>query len=170
MLEENKKKWEEQLQHAGLSSKQSHRLESFDQAQRKYKKQKKDESFGWDAYNQESTYRAYEKRASKIEPDMKTYSRLKEDNDNFYQEKEILAYGKAPKLPEENVERMVSELRSAEERRAKFSRRRAYRESQDVDHINKRNEAFNKKLDRAFGQFTSEIKANLERGTALPDT
>lgn len=171
MYEESKKKWQDQLQSAGISSKEAYRLETSEQAERKYKKQKKkDESFGWDAYNQDSTYRAYEKRVEKMEPDMETYERMKREDGNFYQEKDTLSYGKAPRVPEENVERMVNEFKAVEEKRAKFSRRRAYRENQDIDHINKRNEAFNKKLDRAYGRYTDEIKANLERGTALPDS
>ena len=50
-----------------------------------------------------------------------------------------------------------------------FSRRRAFRADKDVDYINDRNAHFNKKIQRAFGAATAEIKANLERGTALPD-
>mmetsp|Transcript_2024 Transcript_2024/g.12992 ORF Transcript_2024/g.12992 Transcript_2024/m.12992 type:complete len:193 (+) Transcript_2024:886-1464(+) len=171
MYEENKKRWQDQLQSAGISSKEAYRLETSEQAERKYKKQKKkDESFGWDAYNQDSTYRAYEKRTEKLVPDMEAYENMKKGDENFYQEKDTLSYGKAPEVPAENVERMVNEFKSVEEKRAKFSRRRAYRENQDIDHINKRNEAFNKKLERAYGQYTDEIKANLERGTALPDS
>lgn len=49
-----------------------------------------------------------------------------------------------------------------------FSRRRKFREDRDVDYINDRNAHFNKKIERAFGAATAEIKANLERGTALP--
>jgi pre-mRNA-splicing factor SYF2 len=52
---------------------------------------------------------------------------------------------------------------------AKFSRRRAFRDAKDVDYINDRNAGFNRKIERAFGGVTQEIKANLERGTALPD-
>lgn len=50
-----------------------------------------------------------------------------------------------------------------------FSRRRRFREEKDIDSINDRNEHFNKKIERAFGKYTLEIKNNLERGTALPD-
>ena len=45
--------------------------------------------------------------------------------------------------------------------------RRAFNEEADVDYINKRNAHFNKKVERAYGEFTKEIKLNLERGTAL---
>lgn len=55
------------------------------------------------------------------------------------------------------------------ERREKFSRRRAFLEDQiDVDFINERNRKFNKKISRAFDEYTSDTKQSLERGTALP--
>lgn len=37
----------------------------------------------------------------------------------------------------------------------------------DVTYINKRNKVFNKKVARYFDKYTSEIRENLERGTAL---
>ena len=55
------------------------------------------------------------------------------------------------------------------DKRNNYSRRRKYHADKDVDFINDRNAHFNKKIDRAFGQYTQETKANLERGTALPD-
>ncbi len=64
---------------------------------------------------------------------------------------------------------MVAELAERDRKRADYSRRRAHRADTAVDFINARNEHFNKKLDRAFGRHTAEIRANLERGTALPD-
>lgn len=69
----------------------------------------------------------------------------------------------------EAVEAMVAELNAKQAQREAFSRRRAFRMDADVDYINERNAHFNKKIDRAFGKHTAEIKANLERGTALPD-
>ena len=54
-------------------------------------------------------------------------------------------------------------------KRAAYSRRRRHQDDKDVDSINNRNEHFNRKLERAYGAYTQEIKANLERGTALPD-
>ena len=50
--------------------------------------------------------------------------------------------------------------------RKKFSRRRA-QVGGDVDYINDRNRAFNKRVERAYGEYTTEIKQNLERGSAL---
>jgi pre-mRNA-splicing factor SYF2 len=48
-----------------------------------------------------------------------------------------------------------------------YSRRRPVYEDQDVNYINERNRHFNLKLNRFFEKEAAEIKANLERGTAL---
>ena len=53
------------------------------------------------------------------------------------------------------------------DKRAKFSRRRAHDDGADVDYINERNMKFNKKLERFYGNYTKDIKDNLERGTAV---
>ena len=78
-------------------------------------------------------------------------------------------YGKAPKSSDDKIERMVKELKDRDEKHQSFSRRRKFHEEKDIDSINDRNEHFNKKIERAFGKYTLEIKNNLERGTALPD-
>ena len=70
-------------------------------------------------------------------------------------------------MPTERIDAMVMELNA---RKGKaFGRRRAFQPDKDVDSINDRNEHFNKKIDRFFSPHTREIKANLERGTALPE-
>ncbi|KAG5596812.1 hypothetical protein H5410_038044 [Solanum commersonii] len=78
-------------------------------------------------------------------------------------------YGQAPKSSDDKIERMVKELKDRDEKRQSFSRRRRFHEEKDIDSINDRNEHFNKKIERAFGKYTLEIKNSLERGTALPD-
>ena len=67
------------------------------------------------------------------------------------------------------ADEVAAELEAQKQKRANFSRRRTHRDDADVTHINERNEHFNRKIERAFGEHTREIKANLERGTALPD-
>ncbi len=52
-------------------------------------------------------------------------------------------------------------------KREKFSRRRTFDEGADVDYINERNMKFNRKLERFYGEYTKDIKDNLERGTAI---
>jgi pre-mRNA-splicing factor SYF2 len=75
----------------------------------------------------------------------------------------------APQVPVERMDAMVMELNARKGARKTISRRRAFEPEKDVDSINDRNEMFNKKIDRFFSPHTREIKANLERGTALPE-
>ncbi len=60
-----------------------------------------------------------------------------------------------------------SDIESQVAKRKLFSRRRPVYEDQDVNYINERNRHFNLKLNRYFEKEAAEIKANLERGTAL---
>lgn len=53
------------------------------------------------------------------------------------------------------------------EKRSKFHRRRQHHDETDIDYINESNAKFNKKAERYYGQYTEEIKQNLERGTAI---
>ncbi|CAA3030588.1 Hypothetical predicted protein [Olea europaea subsp. europaea] len=124
---------------------------------------------GWDVFNQRTLYNAYKKRTKNIDVDLEGYSKMKESDPEFYREASSLQYGKAPKISEEKIDKMVKELKDKEEKARSFSRRRKYREEKDIDSINDRNEHFNKKIERAFGKYTLEIKNNLERGTTLPD-
>jgi pre-mRNA-splicing factor SYF2 len=48
-------------------------------------------------------------------------------------------------------------------KREKYNRRRRHNDDADIDYINERNMKFNNKLERFYGEYTSEIKQNLER-------
>jgi len=78
-----------------------------------------------------------------------------------------LDYANQTPLNPEAVDRMVQELEATAERRSKFSRRRPFREDATVDYISERNRVFNAKVKRHYDKYTAEIRANLERGTAL---
>lgn len=169
-LEERKKKVGRLLEANGLDMTKAYMLDTQDAAEAKYKKWEKDPApFGWDVFNQKTLYNAYKKRTKNVDVNLEEYHKMKEEDPEFYREASSLQYGKAPKTSEENIERMVKELNDRDEKRKAFSRRRKFREEKDVDSINDRNEHFNKKIERAFGKYTLEIKNNLERGTALPD-
>ena len=71
------------------------------------------------------------------------------------------------KPSEAAVNRMVGDLEQQYAKRSKFSRRRPFDIDADIDYINERNRAFNKKIERYYGKYTAEIKQNLERGTAV---
>ncbi|XP_027366263.1 pre-mRNA-splicing factor syf2 isoform X2 [Abrus precatorius] len=169
-LEDRKKKIGKLLDANGLDLSKAYMLDTQEAAEEKYKKWEKDPApFGWDVFNQKTLYNAYKKRTKNIEVDVDEYTRMKEADPEFYREASSLQYGKAPKISEEKIDRMVQELKDREEKRKSFSRRRRFHEEKDIDSINDRNEHFNKKIERAFGKYTLEIKNNLERGTALPD-
>ena len=155
--EEIKAKKEKQLEAYGLKKEDSYLLQSADAAEQIYKKQKKKaETFGWDGFNQKSLYKAYEKRANKIEVDAEEYERTANGT----------TYVSAPS--EAAMDRMVKELEEKQDRASKWSRRRKHGDK-TFDAINERNAHFNRKANRFFDEATKEIKQNLERGTALPD-
>ncbi|XAR72688.1 hypothetical protein NMG60_11019414 [Bertholletia excelsa] len=169
-FEERKKKIGKLLDASGLDMTKAFMLDTEEMAEAKYKKwDKKETPHGWDVFNQKTLYNAYKKRTKNIDVDIMEYNQMKEADPEFYREASSLQYGKAPKTSEDRVEKMVKELKDREEKRKSFSRRRRFHEDKDIDSINDRNEHFNKKIERAFGKYTLEIKNNLERGTALPD-
>ncbi|XWS55105.1 hypothetical protein CRYUN_Cryun10bG0146700 [Craigia yunnanensis] len=169
-LEERKKKIGKLLDANGLDLQKAYMLDTQEAAEAKYKKWEKDPApFGWDVFNQKTLYNAYKKRTKNVDVDLEEYNKMKEADPEFYREASSLQYGKAPKISEDKIDKMVKELKDREEKRQSFSRRRKFHEEKDIDSINDRNEHFNKKIERAFGKYTLEIKNNLERGTALPD-
>ncbi|XP_006656480.1 pre-mRNA-splicing factor syf2 [Oryza brachyantha] len=169
-LEDRKKKIGKLLDSNGLDMTKSYMLDTQETAEAKYKKWEKEPApYGWDVFNQKTLYDAYKKRTKNIDVDMEAYNKAKEADPEFYRDASSLQYGKVSKVPEENIDRMVNELKERDEKRKAFSRRRKFHEDKDIDSINDRNEHFNKKVERAFGKYTLEIKNNLERGTALPD-
>ncbi|GFP93364.1 pre-mRNA-splicing factor syf2 [Phtheirospermum japonicum] len=169
-LEERKKKIGRLLDANGLDMSKAYMMDTQEMAESKYKKWEKEPApAGWDVFNQKTLYNAYKKRTKNMNIDLEEYNKMKEADQEFYREASSLQYGKAPKISEDNINRMVKELKEREEKSRVFSRRRKFREEKDIDSINDRNEHFNKKIERAFGKYTLEIKNNLERGTALPD-
>ncbi|GLC37960.1 hypothetical protein PLESTB_001498000 [Pleodorina starrii] len=168
--EEKQKRRAEELERLGLDPTQAHRLETAEAAALKYdKREKKGGPTGWGVFASENLYQAYLKRAENVPYSQEDYEKAKAADPEFYRDADSLQYGQNPKLPAENVDKMVAELVDRDRKKDEYSRRRRYNDGADVDFINDRNAHFNKKIQRAFGQFTSEIKANLERGTALPD-
>ncbi|KAI3904413.1 hypothetical protein MKW98_014593 [Papaver atlanticum] len=169
-MEDRKKKIGKLLDSNGLDMTKAYMLDTQEAAESKYKKWEKEPApFGWDVFNQKTLYNAYKKRTKNIECNLEEYNKMKEADPEFYREASSLQYGKTPKISEDKIDKMVKELNDRDGKRKEFSRRRKFHEEKDIDSINDRNEHFNKKIERAFGKYTLEIKNNLERGTALPD-
>lgn len=69
----------------------------------------------------------------------------------------------------ENVDRLVEDLRKAEETRLRKRRERGRDgdDGGDVTFINDKNKQFNQKLARFYNKYTAEIRESFERGTAI---
>ena len=128
------------------------------------KKSKRRGEYGWDVFNNEAQYRHYKKSQRRTEGDGRaaTGDEVVDEGDP-----DPLAYGHAPPVTKERAQALVEDMHAAALRRASYSRRRTFNEDADVTSINSRNEVYNKKIERAFDPYTAEIKANLERGSAL---
>eukprot|EP00747_Dinoflagellata_sp_TGD_P125748 gnl/TRDRNA2_/TRDRNA2_174197_c0_seq1.p1 gnl/TRDRNA2_/TRDRNA2_174197_c0~~gnl/TRDRNA2_/TRDRNA2_174197_c0_seq1.p1 ORF type:complete len:186 (-),score=0.74 gnl/TRDRNA2_/TRDRNA2_174197_c0_seq1:219-776(-) len=69
----------------------------------------------------------------------------------------------AVSIPDPNIDIMTSDLKKQIINRMKHSRSRIYHTDKYVDSVNDRNANFNRKLERAFGKFTTEIDRFGER-------
>lgn len=90
------------------------------------------------------------------------------DNDGrFYATEDSTAFVEQ-KPKKENVDRLVDDLRKAEEvRMKKRAQRRGAQDEGDVSYINEKNKQFNLKLGRFYDRYTVGIREAFERGTAL---
>jgi len=141
----------------------------YQDKKRRKKEKQKEKSFAWSQYNPESQYNVHEKRVKSIEFNEEEYKTQKEatKEEDFFRDAHSINYGQNIPVDRKKVERMVDELNKSVEKRKNYSRRRAHHEEKYVDYINERNKVFNQKIERAFGQYTAEVKQNLERGNAL---
>ena len=132
-------------------------------------------SFGWNVFNSDTLYKAYDKRCNKLSNSQNVYldsvdvgNNSNNNNGNNDIINNDLNYGgMGNNIEQESIDEMVNELNETINRRSKFQRRRRYYQDADVNYINKRNMVFNKKVERAYAKYTAQIRANLERGTAL---
>ncbi|KAK8081841.1 Pre-mRNA-splicing factor syf-2 [Apiospora saccharicola] len=67
------------------------------------------------------------------------------------------------------VDRLVDDLKRAEENRLKKRKERMAEngDDQDVTYINEKNKQFNQKLNRFYNKYTAEIRDSFERGTMI---
>ncbi|XP_035217305.1 pre-mRNA-splicing factor syf2-like [Stegodyphus dumicola] len=129
-------------------------------------KKKKNPDPGFSSY-EDAAVRQYERLTKKMKPDMATYMKQKEQmGEAFYPTKDTIIIG-LHQDSKESIDNMVEDLEKQIDKHSKFSRRRRYNDDADINYINERNMKFNKKLERFYGQYTAEIKQNLERGTAI---
>ncbi|KAI5286770.1 pre-mRNA-splicing factor syf2 [Ascosphaera acerosa] len=83
-----------------------------------------------------------------------------------------VAAAAASKPKREAVDRLVADLRRAEEvrlknRRDKAAKQKDREDGEDVTYINDKNKKFNEQLARFYNKYTSEIRESFERGTMI---
>jgi len=115
-----------------------------------------------------ATARAYDRHTSQLKPDMAKYAEEKAQlgEEFFYPTADTLVQGKH-KDSKEAIDRMCTDLEKQAEKRAKFKRRRPYDPEAPIDFVNDQNRRFNRKIERFYGEYTQDIKNNIERGTAV---
>ncbi|XP_058834712.1 pre-mRNA-splicing factor Syf2 [Topomyia yanbarensis] len=133
----------------------------------KLKAKKRNADPGFSDYEAQ-TARQYNRLIKTMEPrDLVKYEEQKEKyGDAFYGGPNVVLQGMHKDSPKA-VDKMVKDLEQQIDKRKKFSRRRTHNDDADIDYINEKNARFNKKLERFYGEHTTEIKQNLERGTAI---
>lgn len=131
------------------------------------KKFKKNPDPGFSDYEAQ-TARQYNRLVKNFPPrDMVKYEEQKQKlGDAFYGGPNAIIHG-LHKDTTGAIDNMVKDLEQQIAKRKKFSRRRTHNDDADIDYINEKNARFNKKLERFYGEHTTEIKQNLERGTAI---
>lgn len=80
------------------------------------------------------------------------------------------SYAHDHKPTKEAIDRLVEDLEKGERARLKARAARGIRDEQDmgdVTYINQKNKQFNDKLNRFYNKYTTEIRENFERGTAI---
>jgi len=136
-----------------------------DQRERK-RRQKVDPDQGFSSF-EAATARKYNALVRQIKPNMERYEAAKERaGEAFYAGAGTVVHG-THKDRKEAIEKMAEDVKKQVEKREKYSRRRMHDADADIDYINERNMKFNKKLERFYGDYTKDIKDNLERGTAV---
>merc|ERR1712154_306902 len=125
------------------------------------KKRKTEAAFGWNVFNDDTLYTAYNKRIAKIN---KNSGFIKDTKQLFDVNSLDYAQNDDEEIDEDNMDNMVNELNQQIAKRKKFQRRRPHQES-NITYINNRNMVFNKKVERAYGKITNKIRVSLERGS-----
>ncbi|KAL8732076.1 MAG: hypothetical protein Q9166_003030 [cf. Caloplaca sp. 2 TL-2023] len=156
------------------------------------KKEKHREDVAFQDYRQDAR-KIYKRQLREMQPDMEGYEREKaaavqkaamsggleivetEDGELAAVDKHGTFYSTADstdfienKPQRTAVDRLVSDIKKAEEIRLKKRRDRGKGEEEgDITYINDKNKQFNQKLARFYNKYTAEIRDSFERGTMI---
>jgi len=154
----------------GISPTAFHLTASVEQAERASKKGKKKHEYDpKDAgqYSANRQYANYERNNANITVDLEAYNAQKARVPDFYGSATSIHHEKN-KPSREAIDRLATHVATVQRRQAAAHDKKTHA-AKDVDGVNIRNERFNQLLAKSYDKYSKEIKANLERGTALPD-
>ncbi|KNG86867.1 pre-mRNA-splicing factor syf2 [Aspergillus nomiae NRRL 13137] len=155
------------------------------------KKQRHRDDVAFQDYTQDAR-KVYKRQLREIQPDLEAYEREKlaaieraaangdleivetndgemiavDKNGSFYSTADTVGFTEN-KPDRAAVDKLVGDLRKAEEVRLKKRRERRGEEDADVTYINEKNKQFNQKLARFYNKYTTEIRDSFERGTMI---
>ena len=156
------------------------------------KKEKHREDVAFQDYTQDAR-KIYKRQLREMQPDLESYEKEKadavqraaisggleiveaEDGELVAVDKKGTFYSTADstdfvenKPDRAAVDRLVNDLRKAEESRLRKRRERGRGDDDgDVTYINEKNKQFNQKLARFYNKYTAEIRDSFERGTMI---
>jgi len=137
-----------------------HASDSIRIASRKESKAKETRFDVDDYHNPEGQYRHYERNLRSIPKVDRESSSEMYDPLSYKEDDEHKAMTQA------GAKRLAADMKRRAEKSVK-KKQKLEDDSGDVSYINDRNKRFNEKIGRNFDKYTTEIKQNLERGTAL---
>lgn len=155
------------------------------------KKQRHRDDVAFQDYTQDAR-KVYKRQLREMKPDMEAYEREKmaaiekaaangdleivetndgemiavDKNGTFYSTADTVGFTEN-KPDRAAVDKLVADLRKAEEIRLKKRKERRGEEDPDVTYINEKNKQFNQKLARFYNKYTTEIRDSFERGTMI---
>ncbi|PWY70593.1 SYF2 splicing factor domain protein [Aspergillus eucalypticola CBS 122712] len=155
------------------------------------KKQRHRDNVAFQDYTQDAK-KVYKRQLREVQPDLETYEREKlaaiekaaangdleivetndgemiavDKNGSFYSTADSVGFTEN-KPDRAAVDKLVDNLRKAEEVRLKKRRDRRGDDDGDVTYINEKNKQFNQKLSRFYNKYTTEIRDSFERGTMI---
>jgi len=165
--EQVKKRREEEAKLKGVDPENFLLMQTAEQAERIKKKPKFEDLNPHNRFSEEKQAIRYERNVNDIKLSEEEYEKKKHQSTEFYRDADSLLYG-TDKASKEGIEKLQKFMKERDEKRRKRIVTDKIKDSKG-DGINDGNSKFNAKLDRHYGKYTREIKANLERGTALPD-
>ncbi|RAH57996.1 SYF2 splicing factor domain protein [Aspergillus piperis CBS 112811] len=165
--------------------------ESENWDKRMEKKQRHRDNVAFQDYTQDAK-KVYKRQLREVQPDLETYEREKmaaiekaaangdleivetndgemiavDKNGSFYSTADSVGFTEN-KPDRAAVDKLVDNLRKAEEVRLKKRRDRRGDDDGDVTYINEKNKQFNQKLSRFYNKYTTEIRDSFERGTMI---